>query len=39
MQLNSMKEHPFGYFFAKKHPLNINTDDSCVFDTDLTSEI
>ncbi|EGR34291.1 hypothetical protein IMG5_017660 [Ichthyophthirius multifiliis] len=38
MELNDMKDHPFKYFFYKNHPLNINTDDTGVLDTQIIIE-
>ena len=34
-----MKEHHFDSFFQKKHPLSINTDDTCLFETNNSKEI
>ncbi len=39
VKLNSMKEHHFGLFFQEKYPMSVCTDDTGVFDTDLSREV
>ena len=37
--LKNMKDHHFGILFKEKYPMSICTDDTGVFDTDLSREI
>jgi len=37
--LKSLKEHHFGVFLKEKYPMSICTDDTGVFDTDLSKEL
>lgn len=39
MQLKNLNEHHFGLFFKEKYPMSICTDDSGVFDTDISKEV
>ncbi|KAL4444741.1 hypothetical protein ABPG74_015949 [Tetrahymena malaccensis] len=38
VNMKSLSEHHFKEFFYQGHTINLNTDDTCVFDTDITQE-
>lgn len=38
LDLKDMKQHHFKEFFFSGHPVSLNTDDTCVFDTNATEE-